>query len=582
MKKDLANIDSATIDEAIDFLTRKRAQLLGSEASEKLLGPNPFVGISRRGIFDTARLAAVQAVKNPANLIRHCVGFVEEAARAVRGKSEISPAPQDRRFSDIGWKDNPLHRAWLQIYLAGARELEGWIEDQKIHAYDKERLKFLSSLVVDGLSPSNSPLNPAALKRFVETGGFSAARGVKQMISDFVDHFGMPSSVDKSAFKVGQNLANTPGAVIYRSDVLELIQYRPTTEKVFSRPILIIPPQINKFYVFDLSEDKSVVKYLLSLGLQVFIVSWKNPTPKQRHWNLTTYISALEEAIDVIADITGSMDVNAMAACSGGVTFVSLLAYFAANRIEKVHTASLMVSLYDMAATTTVGTPMALFADPASIAAARRQSARKGVIDGAQMARVFAWLRPNDLIWNYWVNNYLMGHTPPAFDILFWNADTTCLSADFHSEMLDLFETNLLVKPGAKLIKNTPIDLSRVQCETYTVAGVTDHICPWTACYRSARHLGGKKTFILSASGHIQSILNMPGNPKASYRINPEEMGEDPEKWKAGAKTEKGSWWEHWSAWAAERSDEMKAAPKKLGNRYHHVKCDAPGTYVLE
>jgi polyhydroxyalkanoate synthase len=230
----------------------------------------------------------------------------------------------------------------------------------------------------------------------------------------------------------------------------------------------------------------------------------------------------------------------------------------------------------------TEGIPMTLFADQASIRAARKQSERKGIMEGSQMARIFAWMRPNDLIWNYWVNNYLMGNPPPAFDILYWNADNTCLPAAFHGEMLDMFENNPLVESGKKIIKDTPIDLSQIQCETYTVAGTTDHICPWNACYRSALHLGGKKLFILSASGHIQSILNMPGNPKAFHYINSGDMGEDPEKWRAGAEMKKGSWWEHWTDWIAERSQTMKNAPKKLGTKYCKTICDAPGTYVFE
>jgi len=582
MKKDFENLGPAEIDEAIDFLKQKRSQLLGKETSEKMLGPNPFVGISRRGVVDTARLAARQTFKNPLNLLKHYANFALEIGKAVRGKSDFEPGPRDRRFTDPAWNDNPFYRAWLQVYLAWQKELEEWIKDEKLHDYDKERLRFLSSLLVDGLAPSNSMLNPAAVKRYVETGGRSTIKGVRQMVSDFIDHFGMPSSVDKSAFKLGENLGTTPGAVIYRNDILELIQYQPSTEKVLKRPLLIIPPQINKFYVFDLSKNKSVVKYMLSQGLQVFIVSWKNPTPRERDWDMTTYIEALEEVIAVIAKISKCPDVNAMAACSGGVTFVSLLAYFGARKINKVNTASLLVSLYDMDATSGEGMPMTLFADQASIQTARRQSEKKGVMDGNQMARIFAWMRPNDLVWNYWVNNYLMGNTPPAFDILFWNADNTSLPAKFHSEMLDLFEQNYLVKPGEKMIKNIPIDLGQIKCDTYTVAGTTDHICPWTACYQSARHLGGRRVFDLNTSGHIQSILNMPGNPKASYRIHTREMDEDPAKWKAEAAIENGSWWEHWAGWISERSGAMKNAPKALGNKEFNIKGEAPGTYVFE
>jgi polyhydroxyalkanoate synthase len=582
MKEYLENLDQAGIDEVIQYLEGKRRHLLGPETSEKVLGPNPFVGMSGRSILGTAWLAATQAVSNPLNLAKHWIGFAEEFTKVVFRISELVPQAGDRRFSDAGWKDSPFHQAWLQIYLAAQKELEGWIKDGNIHRYDKERLKFLASLMVDGLAPSNSMLNPAAMKRLVETSGFSMAKGVKHLVSDFLAHFGMPSSVDKSAFKVGENLANTSGSVIFRNEVLELIQYQPITEKVFSRPILMIPPQINKYYVFDLSDDKSVVKYLLSKGLQVFMVSWKNPTPKERHWNLTTYINALEEAIEVLIKITGSKDVNVMAACSGGLTLVSLLAYFAGKKINKIHTGTLLVSVYDLAPTSSEGTPLTLFADTDSIKSARRQSARKGIMKGSDMARVFAWLRPNDLIWNYWVNNYLMGNKPPAFDILYWNADTTCLSADFHGEMLDMFEDNALVKPGKKIINSTPIDVSKIQCETYTVAGSTDHICHWTSCYRSAQHLGGKKVFVLSNSGHIQSILNLPGNPKASFSINPGGMAEDVATWKAGATVEKMAWWDHWSGWVAERSGTMKIAPKKLGNKNYKAREDAPGTYVFE
>lgn len=581
MTKNLESMSPVEIDKAIDELLRKREQLLGSETSEKMLGPNPYVGISRRGVFSTVRLALGRGIKNPMSVMRHSLGFAREITRVVRRKSALAPQPGDRRFSDTAWKENPFLLGWLQIYLAVQKELESWVENQKIHDYDKERLKFLSSLLMDGLAPSNSLINPVALKRLIETGGLSAIKGAKHLTSDALTHFGMPSSVDKAPFKLGENLAITQGAVVFRNDVIELIQYKPTTEKVFKRPILIVPPQINKFYVFDLSEKNSIIQYMLNQGLQIFIVSWKNVAPKQRHWDLTTYISALEEAVDAVSSITKSKDMNAMAACSGALTFVSLLGYFAANDIKVINTATLLVSVYDMG-TMVEGSPMTLFADEESIKTARRLSARKGIVDGTQMARIFAWMRPNDLVWNYWVNNYLMGNKPPAFDILYWNADNTCLPAAFHSELLDMFESNPLVKPGKKIIKNIPIDLGKVDCETYSVAGITDHICPWGACYRSAQHLGGKKTFVLSTSGHIQSILNMPGNPKASYRIGTNEMDKAPEQWKETAKLEKGSWWTHWAEWIGERSGDMKNSPKKLGNKDYHALCDAPGTYVFE
>jgi polyhydroxyalkanoate synthase len=580
MNQYLDGLDRAGIDETMRYLEKRRRQLLGRNASEKMLGPNPFVGITRRGILETAGLSTWQMVKNPRNVLRHGFRFTKELGKAARGRSEIEPEPRDRRFADTSWKLNPFYRGWMQIYLAAQKELDNWIEDENLTEYDKKRIQFLAALILDSIAPSNSALNPAALKRFIETGGLSAVQGARHLVADLVSHFGMPSSVDKRPFKVGKNLAASPGSVVFRNDVLELIQYQSATKEVFSRPLLLVPPQINKFYVFDLSERNSIVRYLTQNGLQMFVVSWKNPTPKERHWNMDTYIGALEDALEAMTSITSSKDFNLMAACSGGVTLVSMLGYYAAKQLSSARSATLLVSLYDMESTTE--TPMTLFADKKSIERARKYSASKGVLDGGRMARLFAWMRPNDLIWNYWVNNYLLGNPPPAFDILYWNADTTCLPAEFHGEMLGLFENNALVKPDEMTVKGTPIDLGRIECDTYTVAGVTDHICPWRACFRSSRHLGGKKEFVLSTSGHIQSILNLPGNPKASYQINPGSTEKDPDAWQAGATKEKGSWWENWVQWIGERSGDMIEAPRKLGNKDYQPKSDAPGSYVFE
>ncbi len=580
MNRYLENLDREGIDQAMRYLEKRRRELLGRNASEKMLGPNPFVGITRRGIFETAGFATRQMLRNPRNLFQHSLRFAKELGKAVTGRSEIEPSPKDRRFADASWKLNPFYRVWMQIYLAGYRELESWVNDEELTEYDKKRVQFLGALILDAIAPSNSVVNPAALKRLIETGGLSAVKGARQLVEDLVSHFGMPSSVDRRAFKVGENLAASPGAVVYRNDVLELIQYQPTTEEVFRRPMLLVPPQINKFYVFDLSERNSIVKYLTQNGLQMFVVSWKNPTPKERNWNMDTYINALEEALEAMLDITSSEDFNVMAACSGGVTLVSMLGYYAAKQISNVRSATLLVSLYDMESTTE--TPMTLFADEKSIARARNYSASRGVLDGGRMARLFAWMRPNDLVWNYWVNNYLMGNSPPAFDILYWNADTTCLPAEFHSEMLGLFENNALVKPNQMKVNGTPIDLGSIGCDSYTVAGVTDHICPWRACFRSSRHLGGNKEFVLSTSGHIQSILNMPGNPKASYQIHSGSTETDPDAWLGGASKEKGSWWEHWIQWIGERAGDKIKAPEELGNSDYRPKSDAPGGYVFE
>ncbi|MBV9713586.1 MAG: alpha/beta fold hydrolase, partial [Ktedonobacteraceae bacterium] len=370
----------------------------------------------------------------------------------------------------------------------------------------------------------------------------------------------------------------TPGAVIFRNEVLELIHYQPMTETVSERPLVIVPPQINKFYVFDLSAKKSLVQYALNQGVQVFIISWRNPTPAQRSWGIDTYIGAIRKAIDVVCDITGSSDCNLLGACSGGITTVAFVGYLAMLGECKVHTLTLLVSTFD---TGNDQTALGLFATEEPIEAARRHSHVRGVLEGKEMARIFSWLRPNDLIWNYWVNNYLLGYEPPSFDVLYWNNDTTRLPAALHSDFLTLYQYNLLARAGALTVCGTPIDVSQITCDTYVLAGTTDHITPWQTCYSSSRLLGGQQEFILSNSGHIQSILNPPGNPKATFFTNAERPP-SAEAWHKGATRHSGSWWEHWKAWLLTRSGPQKTAPPSVGNSIYPPLAKAPGTYVFE
>src|SRR5207244_2475441 len=312
--------------------------------------------------------------------------------------------------------------------------------------------------------------------------GASLVKGLTHMLADLANNGGMPSQVDMKAFQVGKDLATSPGAVVFKNEVLELIQFQPTTPEVYGRPLLIVPPQVNKYYVMDLSPNKSLVRYLVANGLQVFTISWRNPTPEDREWGFETYDRAILEAMDVV--------------------------------------------------------------------------------------RAFAWRRPNDLVWNYWGNNYLIGKDPAAFDVLYWNNDTTRLPAQLHGELLDLFETNAFIHPGAFEVLGTPIDLSKVTNDTYIIAGITDHITPSQGCYATTQLLGGKIKFILSNSGHIQAILNPQGNPKASYFMH-ERYPADPGQWKTGAQQRAGSWWEDWRDWLGQRSGEQKAAPGELGNEQY-------------
>jgi polyhydroxyalkanoate synthase len=364
---------------------------------------------------------------------------------------------------------------------------------------------------------------------------------------------------------------------VFKNEVLELIQYQPTTPQVYRRPLLLVPPQVNKFYVMDLSPNKSIVRYLVANGLQVFTISWRNPTPQQREWGFETYDKAILEAIEAVRAITASPDVNIVGSCLGGMTLATLLGHRAAQGDRSVNAVTFLVTVLD----TNVESTMGLFATRETIAAAREASRLKGVLEGQEMARVFAWLRPNDLIWNYWVNNYLIGKDPAAFDVLYWNNDTTRLPARLHGELLDLYETDAFTHPGALEVLGTPVDLSKVTNDAYIVAGITDHITPWQGCYATTQLLGGKIKFILSNSGHIQALLNPPGNPKASYFVN-ERYPADPQQWQTGSQKRSGSWWEDWRDWLGQRSGEQKAAPAELGNAQYPPGTPAPGSYVFE
>jgi polyhydroxyalkanoate synthase subunit PhaC len=383
----------------------------------------------------------------------------------------------------------------------------------------------------------------------------------------------------KNKFAVGNNLATSRGAIVYRSRVLELIQYRPLNDEVYGRPLLIIPPQINKFYVFDLAPEKSIVQFALKGDLQTFVVSWKNPSANESHFGLDTYVRALEEAVDVIRAITGSDDVNVWGACSGGITMSAFLGNLAARNEAKVHSATVAVCLLDMAGTQ--DTAAGIFVTPASVVAAKKASQLAGVLEGRELARMFAWMRPNDLIWNYWVNNYLLGNAPPAFDILYWNNDTTRLPARLHADFLDLISANPFVNAGQLEVCGQPLDMRQLDLDSYVVGGVTDHITPWQGCYNTAKLYGERSTFVLANSGHIQSLINPPGNSKAVFWTGPADAA-TAEEWLEHAGKEAGSWWPHWLSWIQNRSGDKQAAPNALGSKDIPLLGAAPGQYVLE
>ncbi len=554
---------------------RTTEQMPGGEAAFGLI---PLVGLRGTDLFNVGQQIAGQAIKQPPLVLKHYTNFLQEMGRVMTGRSTIEPDARDKRFLDEVWKTNPFYHLYLQTYLTWDQSLNAFIDDADLDKKDADRARFVLSLFADTVAPTNTLLgNPAAMKKMYETGGASLVKGLTHMLEDLANNGGMPSQVNMKAFQVGQDLGISPGAVVFKNEMLELIHYQPTTPEVYHRPVLIVPPQVNKFYVMDLSPGKSIVRYLVANGLQVFTISWRNPTPEQREWGFETYDRAILEAIEAVRAITESPDVNIIGSCLGGMTLSTLLGHLAARGDQRIHAVTYLVTVLD----TNVESTMGLFASKETIAAAREASHLRGVLEGQEMSRVFAWLRPNDLIWNYWVNNYLIGKDPAAFDVLYWNNDTTRLPAKLHGDLLDLYETNAFTHPGALKVLGTPIDLSKVTNDAYIVAGITDHITPWQGCYATTQLLGGKVKFILSNSGHIQALLNPPGNPKASYFVN-ERYPADPGQWQAGAQKRSGSWWEDWRDWLNMHAGEKKPAPQGLGNEQYLPGAPAPGTYVFE
>ena len=558
-------------------MSNKSNDDLQRQASENTLGLNPVIGLRRKDLLTSARMVLRQAIRQPLHSAKHVAHFGMELKDVIFGKSSLQPESDDRRFNDPAWSQNPLYRRYLQTYLAWRKELHDWVGDSSMSDTDISRAHFVINLMTEAMAPTNTMANPAAVKRFFETGGKSLLDGLSNLAKDMVNNGGMPSQVNMEAFEVGKNLGTSEGSVVYRNDVLELIQYGPITEQVHERPLLVVPPQINKFYVFDLSPEKSLARFCLRSTVQTFIVSWRNPTKAQREWGLSTYIDALKEAVDVVLEITGSDDLNMLGACSGGITCTALVGHYAALGERKVNALTLLVSVLD----TTLDTQVALFVDEQTLEAAKRHSYQAGVLEGRDMAKVFVWMRPNDLIWNYWVNNYLLGNEPPVFDILFWNNDTTRLPAAFHGDLIEMCKNNPLTRPDALEVCGTPIDLKQVTTDIFCVAGTADHITPWQSCYKSAQLFGGNVEFLLSNSGHIQSILNPPGNPKARYMTS-KEMPADANEWQENSNKHTDSWWLYWQNWLSERSGELKPAPGVLGNKAYPAGEASPGTYVHE
>ncbi|HEY4410080.1 MAG TPA: poly(3-hydroxyalkanoate) polymerase [Acidimicrobiia bacterium] len=518
--------------------------------------------------------------RHPLAVARRVGGLAATLAQVTAGRSDIAPARHDRRFVDQAWSTSWWFRRRMQTYLALGETVNGLIDDAGLLPAPETRVRFAAQNVVDALAPTNFAWsNPTVIKTTVDEGGRNFLRGVRNAVAELPAPPHLPAMVDRSAFTVGGNVAVTPGAVVYRSEVFELLQYQPRTEQVRSVPLVIVPPMINKFYAVDLAPGRSLVEYCVGQGQQVFVLSWRNPKPEHRAWGFDTYAGAIGEALEAASAITRSERAHLLALCSGGVVATALTGHLAAaGGSDRLAGLSLGVCMLDQSDAGTTGA----LATPRALRAARALSAARGYLDGRNLAGVFAWLRPNDLIWNYVVNNYLLGKQPPAFDVLFWNADTVRMTAGLHHDFLGLAADNSLVQPGRLELLGTPVDLGKIEVDAYVVAGMADHICPWPACYATTRLLGGNVRFVLSTSGHIAALVNPPGNPKASYQASDSPHPPEAASWQRDAPRRPGTWWEDWDAWLAPRSGPLRAAPRTLGNRAYPPAEAAPGTYITE
>jgi polyhydroxyalkanoate synthase subunit PhaC len=530
------------------------------------------------------RLAA-RLARRPRFVGRQAAQLGAELGRIAVGRSGAAAHQKDRRFADPAWTDNPLLRRSLQAYLAATQTAETLVAGAELGWRDDTRLKFLLTNLVAAAAPSNNPLlSPVGWKAVIDTGGENTLRGLRNLASDLATAPRVPSMVPVGAFEVGKDLAVTPGGVVHATEAFELIQYQPVTDTVYRYPLLIVPPMINKYYIVDLAPGRSMVEFLVEQGHQVFVMSWRNPDARHRDWNLDTYGAALVEALTAVRAISGAAKASVCALCSGGIMASMVAAHLAVTgQLDQLASLCLGVTVLDQSRSGTAGA----FVDEKTAAAAMAVSSARGYLDGRTLAEVFAWLRPDDLIWNYWVNNYLAGRTPPAFDILYWNADVTRLPAALHHDFIRLGLANALVTPGAATMLGSPVDLGKVDLDAYLVAGITDHLCPWESCYRTTQLLGGPVRFVLSTSGHIAAMVNPPTNAKAAFRTAPAAAGvaaaaypADPSEFVATATAVPGSWWTDYSSWLAERGGGPRKSPRTLGRKAYPVRGAAPGTYV--
>ena len=519
--------------------------------------------------FDSSKLQALQQ------------DYVQEAAKLWANGLTSPAASQDKRFGAAPWLSNPLAALTASSYLLNAKALTGMADAIEADEKTRQRVRFAVEQWVAAMSPSNYlALNPEAQQKAIETKGESLAKGIQNLLHDMEQ--GHVSMTDESVFKVGKNVATTEGAVVYENEIFQLIEYKPLTAKVHERPFLLVPPCINKYYILDLQPENSLIRYAVSQGHRTFVVSWRNPDESLGHLTWDDYIEeALIRAIKVVQEIGGTSQINALGFCVGGTMLSAALAVLSARNEHPVASATLLTTLVDFTDTGVLD----VFIDESFVQMREAQMGQGGLLKGQELASTFSFLRPNDLVWNYVVGNYLKGETPPPFDLLYWNSDATNLPGPWYAWYLrNMYLENNMVQPGKLSVSGTPLDLGAIDIPVYIYGSREDHIVPITASYAATQVLPGNKRFVMGASGHIAGVINPPAKKKRSHWIR--EDGALPathSEWLSGAQELAGSWWTDWSEWLQGHAGKLVPAPKRYGRatKYKAIE-DAPGRYVQQ
>jgi polyhydroxyalkanoate synthase len=579
--------DPAEIGRSMADIAERSQRIVGEwlkrQANEEH-APDPL-NIASAFMEMTARLIA-----NPARLVAAQLGFWQDymtlwqnTARRIMG-AETEPvinAPStDRRFKDDAWRENEVFDFIKQSYLLSARYVQDVVKQvDGLDPKTAQKVDFYSRQFVDAMSPSNFLLtNPEVLRKTAETGGENLLRGLNNLLSDLEQGKGKLriKMTDMAAFKLGENIGVSPGKVVFQNDLMQLIQYTPNTEKVLKRPLLIAPPWINKFYILDLRPRNSFVRWAVSQGHTVFMISWVNPDEKLAEKGFEDYMAeGYLAALDAIERATGEREVNAIGYCLGGTLLASTLAYMSTKKDNRIKSATFFVTMMDFSEAGELG----VFIDEEQLNALEEKMNKRGYLEGSEMATTFNMLRANDLIWSFVVNNYLLGNDPFPFDLLYWNADSTRMPARMHSFYLrKMYQENLLAAPNGITLAGVPIDLRKIKTPVYFLSTREDHIAPWKSTYRGTQLLSGPKRFVLAASGHIAGVVNPPDGGKYSHWINP-DLPPDPEEWFKGATEIAGSWWPDWHRWVSALGKEQVPARTPGDGKLNSIE-DAPGSYV--